>query len=143
VIARIKTPGQKPCTIEGVLEMADFKPGDHKCRITPPLGCPVVCTFDESEESAIQDNLRKSVRISGTATLDPYSGRTESMHVQTVVPIQSFSMGKQEFFLGRSFQELADMQGAQPIKNVAVLAGAFLESDSLDEMLEEIYLERK
>jgi hypothetical protein len=143
VIARIKSPRQKPSSIEGVLEMADFRPGDHKCRITPPIGSPVLCVFDESQESAIQENLRQPVRVSGTATLDPYSGRTESMHIQTVVPIQSFSMGKQEFFLGRSFQELAEMQGAQPIKNVAVLAGAFLESDSLDEMLEEIYRERK
>jgi hypothetical protein len=143
VIARMKSPGQKACTVEGVLEMADFKPGDHKCRITPPIGYPVPCMFDETLESCIQENLRKSVRVSGAATFDPYTGRTESMRVQTVEPIQSFSAGKQEFFLGRSFQELAHMQGAQPIKSLGALAGAFLESDSLDEMLEEIYRERK
>jgi len=143
VIARMKSPGRKTYTIEGVLEMADFKPGDHKCRIAPPIGHPVLCIFDESLESCILENLRKPVRISGAATLDPYTGRTEWMRVQTVEPIPSLSVGKQQFFLGRSFQELAHMQGAQPITNLGALAGAFLETDRVDEMLEEIYRERK
>jgi hypothetical protein len=75
--------------------------------------------------------------------MKPHKGRAESMRIRTVEPIHSLAVGRQEFFLSRSLQELADMQGVRPIKNPGALAGAFLESDNVDEMLEEIYRERR
>ena len=37
-------------TIEGTLEMADFKETDQESRIHPLLGYPIICTFNRSME---------------------------------------------------------------------------------------------
>lgn len=143
VLARLKHPTRATRVVEGILEMADFKPSDHRCRLTPPLGPPVGCTFDEDRENQVQEFLRKPVRAQGEATLDPYSGRIESLHINTIEPIQSFSVGAEEFHAARSIQELAAMQGVEPLKNAGVLAGVLSESDDLDGILDEIYRERE
>jgi hypothetical protein len=37
VLQRVKKPSQRSESVEGVLEMADFKEQEHKCRIHPAM----------------------------------------------------------------------------------------------------------
>ena len=57
-------------TVEGVLEMADFKEQDHKCRIHPPVGQPNVCTFTPEQEQEIGQRMEmaKRTQLPGTPT---------------------------------------------------------------------------
>jgi hypothetical protein len=43
------------------------------------------------------------------------------------------------FFEGKTLQELAQAQGAGPVKDISVFAGGFPEGEDLDGLLEEIY----
>jgi len=43
--ARLSSPTKAIRQIDGILDMADFKPDDLKCRIDPAIGAPVLCTF--------------------------------------------------------------------------------------------------
>lgn len=81
VLERIQLPTTRQETVEGILEMADFREQDHKCRIHPPIGQPILCTFTSGQEQEIQDALRKPVRIVGTATINPNSGKVESIAI--------------------------------------------------------------
>lgn len=45
VAKRLSRPRTAVVEVDGVLEMADFKREDYKCRIDPPIGMPVTCTF--------------------------------------------------------------------------------------------------
>ena len=139
---RIMAPRKQTTVIEGTLEMVDFKPEDHKCRIMQPVGQSVACSFDESKESEVQALLRKSVRVSGHAVIDAYNNRIDSIHIDSIEPIRSIVVGAHEFHSPKSFQELAKQQNVKPVTNIATLAGAFSAADKLDELLEEIYRER-
>ncbi len=139
---RIMAPRKQTTVIEGTLEMVDFKPEDHRCRIMQPVGQSVVCSFDESKESEVQALLRKSVRVSGHAVIDAYNNRIDRIHIDSIEPIRSIVVGAHEFHNPKSFQELAKQQNVKPVTNIAALAGAFSVADKLDEFLEEIYRER-
>lgn len=143
VLAQIKNPTERIASAEGVLEMADFKPGDHRCRINTPLGAPILGLFSDAMESAVQENLRRAVRVQGMASINPHSGRIETMQISEIEPIQSFSVGRDEFFTARSFAELIAIQEVKPLTSISTLAGVFSQSESLDEMLDEIYRERR
>lgn len=143
VAAQMKNPTEREAAAEGVLEMADFKPGDHKCRINTPLGSPILGLFSDALESAIQENLRRAVRVNGKATINPHSGRIEVMQIGAIEPIESFSVGRDEFFIARSFADLAAIQEVKPLSDIKTLAGVFSQSENVDEMLDEIYRERK
>lgn len=49
---------------------------------------------------------------------------------------------KDEFLMGRTFDQLRAIQNVQPLADISTLSGVFSESDNLDEMLDEIYRER-
>lgn len=143
VLERIKPPLRKSVVIEGTLEMADFKEADQKCRIHPLLGNPIICTFDKEKEDEIYAALRNPVRITGNASISSQTGRTESIHIQKLEPLEPLSLGVRDFFLGKSIEELAHDQGVKPIESTAVLAGGLPQEEDADEMLEEIYRERE
>lgn len=71
VAKRLSSPRKAPVEVDGVLEMADFKKEEFKCRIDPPIGTPVLCTFDPQRADEIYDLLRKYVRAKGTGTIHP------------------------------------------------------------------------
>lgn len=48
-----------------------------------------------------------------------------------------------EFHRSKSFHELAQDQNVKPLASIAALGDVFSESDTLDELLEEIYRERE
>jgi hypothetical protein len=139
VQARRKEPQIKTYTVEGILDMADFKIGDLKCRIDPPIGQSVVCTFAPDREDEIYEAMRRPVRVRGLATRDPHSDRIDKVEIQEFEIIQPIAVGEAEFFAARTFKELAERQGAKPLSDPKALEGVFSEADNLDEMLEEIY----
>ena len=139
---RIKEPTTRPETIEGVLEMADFKEQDHKCRIHPPIGQPILCTFRPDQEQDVYDSLRKPVRIVGTATINPHNDRVESIAITNIGVIEQLLIGAKEFHSGRSLQELAEAQGVSPLSNPKTLVGGWPEGEDVDEFLEDIYSRR-
>ena len=142
VVERMKVPSSRSETVEGVLEMADFKEQDHKCRIHPPVGQPIVCTFTPEQEREIYDALRKPVRITGTATINPNNDRVESIAIETIGVTEQLLIGAKDFYAGRSLEQLAETQGVAPLDNPKVLAGGFPDSEDVDEFLEDIYSSR-
>lgn len=142
VIERIQVPTTRPESVEGILEMADFKEQDHKCRIHPPLGQPILCTFRPEQEQEVYDALRKPVRIFGTATINPNSEKIESIAIGKIGIVEQLLVGAKDFHSGRTLQQLADAQGVQPLVNPKVLSGGFPDDEDVDEFLEEIYSSR-
>jgi hypothetical protein len=142
VLERIKAPSTRTETVEGVLEMADFKEQDHKCRIHPPVGQPIACTFAPEQEQEVYDALRKPVRIVGTATVNPNNEKVESICIQSIGVIEQLLIGAKDFHSGRSLQQLAEAQGVEPLNNPKVLVGGWPDGEDIDEFLEDIYSSR-
>ena len=135
VLERIKVPSTRTETVEGVLEMADFKEQDHRCRIHPLIGQPIVCTFTPEQEQQIQDALRKPVSITGKATINPNNGKVESIAIQSLSVSEQLLMGAKEFHSGRSLQQLAEAQDVEPLANPKVLVGGWPEGEDVDEFV--------
>jgi hypothetical protein len=142
VSAKLQEPTMEAYIVEGILDMADFKPGDLKCRIDPSIGQSILCTFGPEREDQIYEAMRHSVRARGTATRDPHSRRIDRLDIQHLELIPPIAVGEAEFFASRSFSELAERQGAQPLYNPKLLEGVFSETEDIDELLAEIYQER-
>jgi hypothetical protein len=142
VIERIKAPSTRMETVEGVLEMADFKDQDHKCRIHPLVGQTIVCTFKPEQEQEVYDALRKPVRIIGTATVNSNSGKVDSIAIDSIGVTEQLLIGAKEFHSGRSIAQLAESQGVAPLSNPKVLLGGWPEGEDVDEFLEDIYSSR-
>jgi hypothetical protein len=138
----IKAPTHRPESIEGTLEMADFKPLDHRCRVSPLLGKPVTCTFDSDKEGEVQDLLRKPVRVTGQAKINPNSGQTEEIHISQIEILDRLLVGAKEFFASKSLTDLAKSQGVKPLANPSVLIGGWPADENIDEFLEQTYKER-
>lgn len=129
--------------VDGTLDMADFKPEDHKCRIDPAIGAPILCTFGADLADQVHQLLRKTVRARGIAKLAPDTDKTESVELKSIEPLPSISSGKATFFQDSRLAELADMQKTKPLKDPGVLAGAIPSDTDVDAFLEEIYEARK
>jgi hypothetical protein len=142
VIERIQLPSTRPENVEGVLEMADFKEQDHKCRIHPLLGQPIVCTFTPEQEQEIYDALRKPVKIFGTATINPNSGKVESIAIEKIGVVEQLLIGAKDFHSGRTIEQLAEAQGVPPLDNPKVLVGGWPDGEDVDQFLEDIYSSR-
>jgi hypothetical protein len=143
VAARLSSPRKEMAQIDGVLDMADFKPQDQKCRIDPAIGASVMCTFDERQANKIQNLLRRPVRVKGIAVLQPYATRIESLHIEEIEPLPSLSLGEGNFFASSSIEELAAAQKVEPLKRASALVGAFPEDEDIDAFLSDIYSSRE
>lgn len=142
VLERIKAPSTRTETVEGVLEMADFKEQDHKCRIHPLLGQPIVCTFTSEQEQEVYDALRKPVKVCGTATINPNNGKVESIAIEKIGVVEELLIGAKDFHSGRSLEQLAGAQGVTPLDNPKVLVGGWPEGEDIDQFVEDIYSSR-
>jgi hypothetical protein len=142
VLERIKAPSTRTETVEGVLEMADFKEQDHKCRIHPLLGQPIVCTFTSELEQEVYDALRKPVKVCGTATINPNNGKVESIAMEKIGVVEQLLIGAKDFHSGRSLEQLAGAQGVTPLDNPKVLVGGWPEGEDIDQFVEDIYSSR-
>jgi hypothetical protein len=143
VMRRVKGYEQKPQTIEGTLEMADFKEGDEKCRIHPPIGNAVGCAFEKELEEEVYALLRRPVRVKGEASVDPHTRRVTFIRINRIEPLDPLVMGATAFLAPHSIEELARLQGVKPLEDVNVLAGGFPEDENIDEFLDDIYKHRE
>lgn len=142
VIQKMTAPAQQPLTVEGTLEMADFKETGQQCRIHPPIGQAISCTFEPGRADEVYRALRKPVRITGTARINPNTGRTEELQIEKISLLEPLLVGERDFFANRSFEKLARAQGVKPLTNPRRLAGGWPENEDLDQFLEEIYQTR-
>ncbi|MGA2571686.1 MAG: hypothetical protein ABSF23_14305 [Terracidiphilus sp.] len=142
VAERIKSPSISRLIVEGVLEMADFKEQDHKCRIHPLDAQPIVCTFAPEQEQSVYDALRKPVRIEGAATINSNSGKVESIAIDKIGVTEQLLIGAKDFHSGRLLEQLAEAQGVTPLIDPKILAGGWPEGEDVDEFLEDIYSSR-
>lgn len=122
--------------------MADFKPRAHRCRIASARGKSVICTFDTDKEAEILRLMRKPVRVTGEAHINPRSRRTEEIHIREIQPIDKL-MDAKEFFTSRTIEELAKIQGVKPVKNPSDLMGGWPADEDVDEFLDYVYKERR
>jgi hypothetical protein len=122
--------------------MADFKEQEHKCRIHPFLGQPILCTFTPEQEEEVYAALRKPVKISGTATINPNNGKVESIAIEKIGVVEQLLIGAKDFHSGRSLEQLAEAQGVPPLDNPKVLAGGWPDDEDVDEFLEDVYSSR-
>ena len=122
--------------------MIDFKPGDYRCRIHPPVGASIACTFSESIEDDIFANLRRPVRVQGRATVNPHTERTETLEIEKVTPLDALTLNAENFFKGSSFDELVRDQAVKPVCDRKALAGLWREEDDVDAIVADIYRRR-
>lgn len=142
VMKRLRPPTTRPVSLEGVLEMADFKPTDQKCRIHPPLGPAIACTFSPDLSDAVYRVLRQAARIEGEATVNAHTGKTESICIASVTPLDPLMVNAGNFFTGWSIDQLIQMQGIEPLRDLRSLAGGLPDDEDVDEMLADIYQRR-
>jgi len=140
---RLSRPQKIIAQVDGILDMADFKPKERKCRVDPPIGASMMCVFEPELENEIYHLLRKPVRVKGEATLQPYTDRIDTIHVDEISPLPSLALGEGNFFARSSIRELAEMQKVKVLRDLSTLAGGIPEDEDLDEFLEEIYGARK
>jgi hypothetical protein len=112
--------------IEGVLEMADFKPSDHKFRLIPLFGSPLVCTFNEEMSGAVQELIRSVARVSGLAEVDSH-GKIRSFQVEHIARRGSPFSG--DFSEHKTIAQLIREQKVKPIKSISELHGIWPEHE--------------
>lgn len=143
VAARLSAPRRISAHVDGILGMADFKPKDRKCRIDPAIGGSVMCSYKPELENQVYALLRQPVRVTGIASLQPYTDKIELIDMESVEPLPSISLGAGNFFAAYSLTELATVQGIKPIRDTSILVGGFPEDEDVDDFLTEIYGSRR
>jgi hypothetical protein len=139
IAARIKAPTQEPLSIEGKLEMADFKETGRICRIHPSVGVPVQCSFDPSKEEEIYQALRRPARVTGVARVNPHSGKVEEIRIEKIEILDELMLGTRNFTAGYSLEQLAEMQGVHPLKRPDDLAGGWPLDENIDDFIDATY----
>jgi len=142
IIQRLQPPKTEAVVMDGVLEMADFRAADQRCRIHPALGAPVTCTFPSEMADEIYAVLRKAARVEGEATVNAHTGKIESIEIKTVKSLDPLMVNAGSFFTGWTFAELVRMQAVEPLKDSKALAGGWPEDEDIDDVLQEIYEHR-
>ncbi len=139
---RLSSPTKVSRFVDGILDMADFRPRDRKCRIDPAIGTPVMCSFRPEDEHVIQTLLRQPVRASGIATIQPYTGRIELLDISSIEALPSLSLGEGNFLASQSIQQLIEAQSVKPIRDISRFAG-IIPDDEIDDFVSDIYQSRK
>jgi hypothetical protein len=139
IIARIKAPVQERLSVEGKLEMADFKEAGRVCRIHPTVGMPVQCSYDSSKDEEIYQALRRPARVTGVARVNPHSGKVEEIKIEKIEILDELMLGARNFTAGYSLEQLAEMQGVQPLKRPDDLAGGWPLDENIDEFIDATY----
>lgn len=142
VAKKLSTPAKVARYIDGVLDMADFKPRDRKCRIDPAIGAPVMCSFRAGHENLIQALLRQPVRAEGIAAVQPYTGRIELLEISPIEPLPSLARGGGNFLSSQSIQQLVEAQGIKPVRDVSTFGG-IIPDEEVEDFISDIYQARK
>ncbi len=142
IAARARVPSHRELTIEGKLEMADFKETGKLCRVHPPIGQPLQCSFEPDLEDQVYGALRRPVRLTGTARLNPNTNRPEELKVERIEILDELLIGAKDFFTSRTLEQLAEAQGVHPLTNPKELVGGWPSDENVDEFVEAIYESR-
>lgn len=132
-------------TVEGRLLMADFKEWATRCRVHPPMGLPVECTFDEAHRQAVLDALTKYVRVTGEAEVDPDTSRIRRLVIADIEILdwEGTEATTASFWEPIPTEELAVMQRAKPVARVEELAADIWEStEEREAFLADVYAAR-
>src|SRR5690606_34812294 len=111
-------------SMDGRLEMADFKIDDLKCIIHAPDGQRVLCTFKKELEDEVYDALRGIARVSGLGTYIQPSNRLDRIELYSVKKYNPFLSGEETLVESRSLSELAKAQGVDPTDDLRTLQGS-------------------
>ena len=121
--------------IDGRLEMADFKPEDLKCLIHIPTGQRVTCSFSSDLEEDIYASLRRVVRISGSATINPKTRKYEHIELSSVKVLNPGLGIGDDFFEGLSLEQLTTSQGVDPAFDLRTVRDAWPQDEDIDDFL--------
>lgn len=139
---RLSAPRNAILSVNGILDMADFKPKEMKCRIDPAIGSSIMCSFDQNLEQRVYDFMRKPVRATGEAKLQPYTDRIEMLQIKEIFLLSSLALGEGNFFADKGLSILAGEQGVKPLQSISVFSGGIAEDEDIDAFLHEIYRAR-
>jgi hypothetical protein len=132
-------------SVEGRLLMADFKESGPRCRVHPPVGPPIECTFDDAHRQVVLDALTRYVRVTGEAELEPTTGRIRQLAIADIEVI-SWDGGEEvayPFWEPSSVDELACVQNVRPVERLEDLAAPVWESaEELERFLADVYAAR-
>jgi hypothetical protein len=142
IVDRLRPPRTEQTTIDGIIEMADFRESDYKCRIHPSMGPSIICTFDPDLAESVYAVLRKAARVEGDATINTQTGRMESLHIRKLIPLDPLTVNASDFITGLSLDELAKMQAVRPLRDPKDLAGGWPDDEDVDVGLLDIYQHR-
>jgi hypothetical protein len=143
VAKKLSAPRTAIVEVDGVLDMADFKREDFRCRIDPPVGSPVHCIFEPDKADLIQQLLRKYVRVKGNGTIKPYTDKIESVHIDEITSLSPAALADQSFFANPSLDELMTARNIKPIDDPSIFVGGIPADEDIDEMLRVLYDARK
>lgn len=133
-------------TVEGRLLMADFKESGQRCRVHPPVGPPVECTFDDAHRQAVLDALTRYVRVTGEAELEPETGRIRRLAIADI-EITGWEGGEEvtyPFWEPLAIDQLARIQNARPVTRLEDLSAPIWESaEELEQFLADVYAARR
>lgn len=142
VVERLTPPATKPISLDGVLEMADFKNADLKCRIHPALGAPINCAFPPELADDVYAVLRQAARVEGNATVNTQTGKTENIDIISITPLDPLTVNAGNFFRGWTFDQLVHLQAVDTLRDPKVLAGGWPDDEDVDEAMTDIYQHR-
>ncbi len=156
VIERIAGPEENLMTLEGRLLMADFKETRLRCRLHPPAGKAVPCTFDEEMADEIGQSLRHHVRVRGIAETDPLTGDILSLRIRDLETLDTVRMIPPpasnhtltyplvDFWEGADTARLAETQHVQPVQDLDSIWGNFWpEEEVVEDFLSAVRLWRR
>jgi hypothetical protein len=112
--------------VEGIVEMADFKPSDHRFRLVSLYGSPILCEFSDELSVSVHDLTRSVARVSGIADTDS-NGKVVSFRVERIAPRTSSITG--DFWQEKTISQLISEQNIKPLKSIADLEGIWPENE--------------
>jgi len=140
IAERLQAPVHNRRTVQGRLLMGDFKETGYRCRVHPPIGTPVTCTFDDTHRDAVLGALTKLVRIVGEAT--EAEGRIKSLHIADIEVLEAGEMEAAFYEAPFDFEDFVSIetaaaeQGVEPVTDFGVLLGDFWpEDESADDFV--------
>jgi len=142
VISRIREPVVNRCTVRGRLLMGDFKETGYRCRLHPPFGNPIQCTFSETEYEAVLSALTKHVEVVGEAT--ERDGVITALRIEDIAILGDADEGRDSgaplpepsFDTPTHLLHLAEEQGVRPASDFESLLGDFWpEDENVDEFI--------
>lgn len=140
VVRRIRAPIASQRTIEGRLLMGDFRESDLRCRVHPPVGSPVTCTFDEAQRESVLAALTRYVQIIGESKEEP--GRIVSLRIADIEILDRDGEAEEArplFEEKSEIEQLAAEQGVSAVTDFNALLGDFWpEDESADDFIAQV-----